>query len=136
MTGERAEIVRRLFDAARALDAARRIQYLDDLSEVDPELRKEVDVLLASPQDGVTVPDIWPHQASPAVHPLDSPAPVPDHIGPYRVVRQIGEGGMGVVFEADQEHPVRRRVALKLIKWGMDTGKRSPGSSPRNRRSR
>ncbi len=121
MSGERAEKVRRLFDAARALDAARRAEYLHDLSEVDPELRKEIDVLLASQQDDVTVPDLRPHQASPGVHPLDSPAPVPDRIGPYRVLRQIGEGGMGVVFEADQEHPVRRRVALKLIKWGMDT---------------
>jgi serine/threonine protein kinase/tetratricopeptide (TPR) repeat protein len=46
---------------------------------------------------------------------------VGSRIGPYRIVRQIGRGGMGVVFEAEQEEPVRRTVALKLIKWGMDT---------------
>jgi len=42
-------------------------------------------------------------------------------IGPYRLLQQIGEGGMGVVFMAEQEHPVRRRVALKVIKPGLNT---------------
>jgi serine/threonine protein kinase len=42
-------------------------------------------------------------------------------IGPYRLMEQIGEGGMGLVFIAEQQHPVRRRVALKVIKPGMDT---------------
>ncbi len=42
-------------------------------------------------------------------------------IGPYRIVRQLGEGGGGLVFEAEQEQPVRRRVALKILKLGMDT---------------
>lgn len=42
-------------------------------------------------------------------------------IGPYKLLEQIGEGGMGLVFVADQEHPVRRRVALKVVKPGMDT---------------
>ena len=42
-------------------------------------------------------------------------------IGPYKLLQQIGEGGFGVVFLAEQERPVRRRVALKVIKPGMDT---------------
>jgi serine/threonine protein kinase len=42
-------------------------------------------------------------------------------IGPYRLVRRLGEGGMGEVFEAEQSEPIRRRVALKVIKQGMDT---------------
>ena len=45
----------------------------------------------------------------------------PDVIGPYRIVHRVGEGGMGVVYVAEQTHPVRRRVALKIIKLGMDT---------------
>jgi len=45
----------------------------------------------------------------------------PGQIGPYRLARKLGEGGMGEVFEAEQQEPVRRKVALKLIKWGMDT---------------
>ena len=42
-------------------------------------------------------------------------------IGPYKLLQQIGEGGMGIVYMAEQEKPVRRRVALKIIKPGMDT---------------
>src|SRR5262249_22191238 len=42
-------------------------------------------------------------------------------IGPYRLMEQIGEGGMGLVFVAEQQEPVRRKVALKVIKPGMDT---------------
>src|ERR1035437_5199389 len=44
-----------------------------------------------------------------------------DRIGPYKLLEQIGEGGFGVVWVAEQERPVRRRVALKIIKLGMDT---------------
>src|SRR5206468_5921742 len=42
-------------------------------------------------------------------------------IGPYKLLQQIGEGGMGAVFLAEQTQPVRRKVALKLIKSGMDS---------------
>ena len=42
-------------------------------------------------------------------------------IGPYKLIEQIGEGGFGVVFMAEQQHPIRRRVALKVLKAGMDT---------------
>ena len=44
-----------------------------------------------------------------------------DRIGPYKLLQQIGEGGFGIVWMAEQERPVRRRVALKIIKLGMDT---------------
>jgi eukaryotic-like serine/threonine-protein kinase len=42
-------------------------------------------------------------------------------IGPYKLMRQLGEGGMGVVYHAQQTHPLRRDVALKVIKPGMDS---------------
>src|SRR5262245_61568884 len=44
-----------------------------------------------------------------------------DIIGPYKLIEQIGEGGFGIVFLAEQTEPVRRKVALKVLKPGMDT---------------
>ena len=54
--------------------------------------------------------------------PRDPSPKAPAHcIGPYKLLEKIGEGGMGVVYMAEQEQPVRRRVALKIIKPGMDS---------------
>ena len=55
-----------------------------------------------------------PSTTSPREHPGTQ-------IGPYKLLEQIGEGGMGVVYHASQREPVRRNVALKIIKPGMDT---------------
>jgi serine/threonine protein kinase len=60
------------------------------------------------------------NDAATTATPLSSPSPG-DRIGPYRLVQKLGEGGMGIVYHAEQEQPIRRRVALKLIKAGMDT---------------
>src|SRR5271170_55773 len=50
------------------------------------------------------------------------PEQVGNVVGPYKLLQRIGEGGFGVVYMAEQEKPVRRVVALKIIKPGMDTG--------------
>jgi eukaryotic-like serine/threonine-protein kinase len=60
------------------------------------------------------------------------PEEVGERIGPYKLREQIGEGGFGVVWVAEQQEPVRRTVALKIIKMGMDTRE----SSRSGRRSR
>ena len=60
-----------------------------------------------------------PHQSADYSPIAEQPGSV---IGPYKLMEHIGEGGTGVVFVAEQQHPVRRKVALKVIKPGMDTG--------------
>ncbi|MDH3456270.1 MAG: hypothetical protein OER90_05460, partial [Gemmatimonadota bacterium] len=57
----------------------------------------------------------------PSGAPSDEPFAHPERIGSYRILQVIGEGGMGVVYDAEQVEPVRRRVALKMMKLGMDT---------------
>ena len=62
-----------------------------------------------------------PPQGDRSTIPLSDFERPPERIGPYRILEVIGEGGMGTVYLAEQEEPVRRRVALKIIKLGMDT---------------
>jgi serine/threonine protein kinase len=98
-----------------------RAAYLDEVCVSDPDLRRRVERLLDaqskvgsfldSPAAGPTV-----SLAAPVA--MEGPGTV---IGPYKLLQQIGEGGMGVVYMAEQLEPVRRKVALKIIKPGMDT---------------
>jgi serine/threonine protein kinase len=94
--------------------------FLDDACAGNADLRARIEQLLHA------------HQAMGSIHGggADSPAATTDEplgegpgtvIGPYKLLEQIGEGGFGVVFMAEQEKPLRRRVALKVIKPGMDT---------------
>jgi non-specific serine/threonine protein kinase/serine/threonine-protein kinase len=53
--------------------------------------------------------------------PSDHPDRIPDRIGPYKIIQRLGDGGFGVVYEAQQTEPIKRRVALKVIKPGMDS---------------
>ena len=105
MTQEQAS---HLADVARSATPEQREALLRSL---DPELREAVELLL----EGESI------ETSTAIRPLSPETKAPRRVGPYHILREIGEGGMGVVYEADQEKPVRRKVALKLIKWGMDT---------------
>lgn len=91
----------------------------------DPELRAEVESLLRhhdKPLDALKTPALQMLVGSGAKNvvdgPIDDDEAVPEHIGRYRVIRKISEGGMGVVFEAQQDNP-RRTVALKIIRRGL-----------------
>jgi serine/threonine protein kinase/Flp pilus assembly protein TadD len=98
-----------------------RAAYLDLTCATDPELRRHVEKMLAaSAQAGSFLEQ---PAASPAVTVAELPiSEGPGTVfGPYKLLEQIGEGGFGVVFMAEQVRPVRRKVALKVLKPGMDT---------------
>jgi serine/threonine protein kinase len=108
---------------------AERAAFLDQACAGDPQLRQEVEALLAAHDKlrSLTVPrgedtgdsaSSAPDAARETTLPTPGPGTV---IGPYKLREQIGEGGMGLVFVAEQQHPVKRRVALKVIKPGMDS---------------
>jgi eukaryotic-like serine/threonine-protein kinase len=96
-------------------DSGARAAYLDAVCGIDTELRQRVERLLdARSQRGSFL-------EPPAPDPTLAYEVIGTVIGPYKLLEQIGEGGMGVVYMAEQTQPVRRKVALKVIKPGMDT---------------
>jgi serine/threonine protein kinase/Flp pilus assembly protein TadD len=101
---------------------AARAAFLDEACAGNERLRAEVEALLAAHDRLASVPnDGW---APRLVATIDEPAIIERPgtvIGPYKLMEQIGEGGMGLVFVAEQQRPVRRKVALKVIKPGMDS---------------
>ena len=117
MAGKSNPRVEELFDRALSLPEGERLQFLEKECSGDPGLMAEVRSLLRHQsaeflENPEHLPTIVPDDLSD-----------PDEIGPYRLVRPLGSGGMGVVYLAEQEQPVRRTVALKLIKLGMDTAR-------------
>jgi serine/threonine protein kinase/Tfp pilus assembly protein PilF len=100
----------------------KRAAFLDTACRASVELRQRIEALLkAHDKAGGFLQD--EPQVGNAVATVDEPiAERPGSVlGPYKLMEQIGEGGMGLVFVAEQQHPVRRKVALKVIKPGMDT---------------
>jgi eukaryotic-like serine/threonine-protein kinase len=95
-------------------------KFLDAACGDDAELRAQVEALLGSHRRAGNFLGGPPTGEGPT---LDSPLTEQPGtvIGPYKLLQQIGEGGMGVVYLAEQTEPVERRVALKIIKPGMDT---------------
>jgi len=118
-----------IFNAARQLtDLAARRAYLDETCAGDATLRQKIEALLAafdeagsfleSPAAALTgVTELGLAQTQQPAEPEQSGT----IIGRYKLLERIGEGGFGIVYMAEQQHPVRRKVALKVIKPGLDT---------------
>ncbi len=110
-----------LFAAALQQPPADRAAYLDQACAEDPALRQRVEALLRAQEAAgsfLQAPPSGLCATVDAVPVTERPGTV---IGPYKLLQQIGEGGMGVVFMAEQLRPVQRKVALKVIKPGMDS---------------
>src|SRR5436190_4013715 len=110
-----------LFAAAIELPVAERAAYLDRACSGDPDLRQRVEGMLKEHDDLGDFPEKRPSKGAAQGGPRAIGENPGDRIGHYKLLQQIGEGGYGVVYMAEQEAPVRRRVALKIIKPGMDT---------------
>jgi serine/threonine protein kinase len=102
-----------LFEACAALAPPDRHAYLEHACAGRLAVRDRLQRLLAAHE----------HAERATLRPLEALTleTVPDVVGPYQLVGVLGEGGMGVVYEAEQRVPVQRRVALKIVKLGMDT---------------
>jgi tetratricopeptide (TPR) repeat protein len=102
--------------------AGERAAYLEVACGNDVELRARVEALLRAHE---AAGGFLPEQARAGDPRATSDEPVTERpgvvIGPYKLLEQIGEGGFGLVFMAEQTQPVRRKVALKVLKPGMDT---------------
>ena len=133
---QRAEEV--FYAALDVKDAGERRIFLDQACAGDPDLRARVEAMLGSQSAAEqfflgSLPALKPSIATsqflvgaadsetPGIRELPADEDLGKRIGPYKLLQKIGEGGCGVVYMAEQEVPVRRRVALKVIKLGMDT---------------
>jgi serine/threonine protein kinase/tetratricopeptide (TPR) repeat protein len=108
-------------EALEKVDRAERAAFLDKACGDDPSLRQRIEKLLERHQQASSVlqpPDADFYATMEGSQLAEAPGTI---IGPYKLLQQIGEGGMGTVYMAEQTEPVHRRVALKIIKPGMDS---------------
>src|SRR5262249_55069725 len=105
--------VKELFTAALELDRSQQEAFMQNACGADHRLLAEVNSLLAAHHDAGGLSDSpWQRHAA-------EETSVPAAIGPYRLIRKLGEGGMGQVWLAEQTSPVQRQVAIKFIRPGI-----------------
>jgi non-specific serine/threonine protein kinase/serine/threonine-protein kinase len=122
--------IEQIFNAAVELPKAEHEAFLERACAGDQDLRREVESLLSHDDPGGAFVEVAVAAAAIEDSPLPGVAmeggltpgtPARVQIGPYRIVREIGSGGMGVLYEAIREDQFQKRVALKIVKRGMDT---------------
>jgi serine/threonine protein kinase/tetratricopeptide (TPR) repeat protein len=116
--------LKEVFLAALAVAPEARAAWLGQVCGHDADLRRHVELMLAAHDAPQSLLDRW--APDPPSGPVATvPEPIRERpgmvIGPYKLLQQLGEGGMGTVFMAEQTEPVQRKVALKIIKPGMDS---------------
>ena len=115
----RKQLAKSIFMSALELGSeSERMEFVRDQCGDDRELRQEVDQLLEHCDE---IEGFLDAPVLKSVDDSDSSQIIGRQIGPYKLLQQIGEGGFGVVYMAEQFEPVRRKVALKLVKPGMDS---------------
>src|SRR5258708_3835289 len=112
-----------IFEVARKIDSREARQaYLQQICGADSAVEQRVGALLRAYEESESFLESPPSELGNATIIVPALSEGPGTvIGPYKLLQQIGEGGMGVVYMAEQAAPVRRKVALKIIKPGMDT---------------
>jgi serine/threonine protein kinase/Tfp pilus assembly protein PilF len=125
MDPQRSAKAQQIFGNVIELPANERGPYIATACSGDDELRAEVESLVASMDEAGAFLSAPTGNGEAAAAPTLDAAPLREQpgsqIGRYKLLQLIGEGGFGSVFMAEQEHPVRRKVAIKVIKLGMDT---------------
>ncbi len=120
MNSDRHEKIVELFETLIQLAPDQRSTFLDEHCRDSPEMRQELEALLDHHRKDDSFLEVRGADSKTS-ETRDIASSHPKRIGLFKILSVIGEGGMGVVFLAEQEKPVHRRVALKLIKPGMDS---------------
>ena len=131
MTPQRYQEIKRVYAEACRLGGQQRSAYLERVGTTDSALRREVEELLVHDEKSLPIRPSVSAAAAFGMEPLDAQTPgssayvgfksesvqLPEKVGCFRIIRKIGQGGMGLVYEAEQENP-RRTIALKMIRPG------------------
>ena len=124
MDPDRFTLIKELLIALEDVPARERAAFLDRACGDDAVLRAEVESLMGEAAPSIMLTGGLGARITPVLaSSLPQDSATPTEIGPYRIVEVLGEGGMGVVYRAEQTAPIRREVALKLIRYGMDSGR-------------